>query len=184
MRMPVGWGYLAGPTITRLLDLHAADIARCESIDPQRFPGHDFLDSGKIELHDFKSPSSSPPCPRLRTALPVARLIRPVRSTARSEPLRHAGQLINIFTGSRTGQGLFTTGQNFADYKASRCHSQKTKCTGKQPCLSCVRSGRAAECIFPHRARKIVVLERYLICPPSNIWSQGRSFRMLTKFMP
>lgn len=140
----------------------------CLIVSPQWSSGHDFLDSGKIKLHDLKSSSSSPPCPRLRTALPVARLIRPVRSTARSEPLRHAGQLITILTGFRTGQGLFTPGQYFTDYKASRCHSQKTKCTGKQPCLSCVRSGKAAECIFPHRARKIVVLERYLICSASN----------------
>ncbi|KAH8781091.1 c6 zinc finger domain-containing protein [Diaporthe sp. PMI_573] len=44
----------------------------------------------------------------------------------------------------------------------SRCHSQKTKCTGKQPCQSCVRSGKSAECIFPVRARKIVVLESYI----------------------
>ncbi|KAF3762593.1 hypothetical protein M406DRAFT_12456, partial [Cryphonectria parasitica EP155] len=42
------------------------------------------------------------------------------------------------------------------------CHAQKTKCTGEQPCRSCVRSGRGAECTFPVRARKIIVLERSL----------------------
>ncbi|KAL4990422.1 fungal-specific transcription factor domain-containing protein [Aspergillus falconensis] len=43
-----------------------------------------------------------------------------------------------------------------------RCHSQKTKCSGKQPCETCVSTNRAEECQFPAKERKIRVDERRL----------------------
>ncbi|KAL4997265.1 fungal-specific transcription factor domain-containing protein [Aspergillus recurvatus] len=43
-----------------------------------------------------------------------------------------------------------------------RCHSQKTKCSGKKPCEACVSTGRAEECQFPAKERKIRVDESYL----------------------
>lgn len=41
-----------------------------------------------------------------------------------------------------------------------RCHSQKTKCSGKRPCDGCLSTGRAEECQFPAKERKIRVDER------------------------
>ncbi|KAL2835026.1 fungal-specific transcription factor domain-containing protein [Aspergillus cavernicola] len=43
-----------------------------------------------------------------------------------------------------------------------RCHSQKTKCSGDQPCQSCMATGRAEECRFPAKERKIPTSESYL----------------------
>ncbi|KAL4751396.1 hypothetical protein BDW72DRAFT_203102 [Aspergillus terricola var. indicus] len=43
-----------------------------------------------------------------------------------------------------------------------RCHSQKTKCSGKRPCDGCLSTGRADECQFPAKERKIRVDERRL----------------------
>ncbi|KAK4142435.1 proline utilization trans-activator-like protein [Dichotomopilus funicola] len=43
-----------------------------------------------------------------------------------------------------------------------RCHSQKIKCSGEQPCRSCVAGDRGAECTFPAKERKIAVPESYL----------------------
>ncbi|KAH9899054.1 fungal-specific transcription factor domain-containing protein [Xylariomycetidae sp. FL2044] len=44
----------------------------------------------------------------------------------------------------------------------SRCHTQKTKCTGEKPCRGCVRSGNELTCTYPHRERKVTVLESYI----------------------
>ncbi|CAG9946989.1 unnamed protein product [Clonostachys rosea f. rosea IK726] len=43
-----------------------------------------------------------------------------------------------------------------------RCHSQKIKCSGKQPCQSCSACGKASECKFPSKERKIPISESYL----------------------
>lgn len=43
-----------------------------------------------------------------------------------------------------------------------RCHSQKIKCSGEQPCRSCVAGDRGAECTFPAKERKIAVPERWV----------------------
>ncbi|KAM6516548.1 hypothetical protein FALCPG4_014731 [Fusarium falciforme] len=43
-----------------------------------------------------------------------------------------------------------------------RCHVQKIKCSGTQPCQSCVSTGRVNECQFPARERKITISESYL----------------------
>ncbi|KAI0480910.1 fungal-specific transcription factor domain-containing protein [Xylariaceae sp. FL0804] len=48
------------------------------------------------------------------------------------------------------------------DSALSRCHTQKTKCTGERPCRSCVRSGNETECTYPNRERKVTVLESYV----------------------
>ncbi|RSL41875.1 hypothetical protein CEP54_015681 [Fusarium duplospermum] len=42
------------------------------------------------------------------------------------------------------------------------CHTQKIKCSGTQPCQSCVSTGRVNECQFPARERKITISESYL----------------------
>ncbi|KAM5343557.1 hypothetical protein ACJ41O_012094 [Fusarium nematophilum] len=43
-----------------------------------------------------------------------------------------------------------------------RCHSQKIKCSGEQPCRSCVATGRTDECRFPAKERKVTISESYL----------------------
>ncbi|KAI8713819.1 Zn(2)-C6 fungal-type domain-containing protein [Fusarium sp. LHS14.1] len=43
-----------------------------------------------------------------------------------------------------------------------RCHTQKIKCSGTQPCQSCVSAGKVNECQFPPRERKITISESYL----------------------
>ncbi|KAI1489121.1 fungal-specific transcription factor domain-containing protein [Biscogniauxia mediterranea] len=44
----------------------------------------------------------------------------------------------------------------------SRCHTQKTKCTGDKPCRGCIRSGNGSGCTYPNRERKVTVLESYI----------------------
>ncbi|CAI7587813.1 unnamed protein product [Penicillium glandicola] len=43
-----------------------------------------------------------------------------------------------------------------------RCHSQKIKCSGTQPCQSCCVSQNRDQCEFPTRDRKISVSETYI----------------------
>ncbi|KAL4921664.1 fungal-specific transcription factor domain-containing protein [Aspergillus aurantiobrunneus] len=43
-----------------------------------------------------------------------------------------------------------------------RCHSQKIKCSGRQPCQACVSTGRAEACQFPAKERQLRVSESYL----------------------
>lgn len=43
-----------------------------------------------------------------------------------------------------------------------RCHSQKIKCSGEQPCRSCTAAGRADDCQLPAKERKIPISESYL----------------------
>ncbi|KAL4788192.1 fungal-specific transcription factor domain-containing protein [Aspergillus varians] len=43
-----------------------------------------------------------------------------------------------------------------------RCHSQKIKCSGEQPCQTCVSTGRGEACQFPAKERQIRVSESYL----------------------
>ncbi|KAL6231472.1 hypothetical protein BDW75DRAFT_247858 [Aspergillus navahoensis] len=43
-----------------------------------------------------------------------------------------------------------------------RCHSKKTKCSGKHPCEACVSTGKPEECQFPSKERKVRVDERRL----------------------
>ncbi|CAH0044704.1 unnamed protein product [Clonostachys solani] len=42
------------------------------------------------------------------------------------------------------------------------CHSHKIRCSGKQPCQSCSACGKAGECRFPSKERKIPISESYL----------------------
>ncbi|KAK0128772.1 hypothetical protein ONS95_000723 [Cadophora gregata] len=43
-----------------------------------------------------------------------------------------------------------------------RCHSQKIKCTGEQPCAKCVQSGVGNDCQYQARDRKITVSQSYI----------------------
>ncbi|KAH7039907.1 fungal-specific transcription factor domain-containing protein [Microdochium trichocladiopsis] len=42
------------------------------------------------------------------------------------------------------------------------CHKHKTRCSGDQPCQACVSSGRAMECEYPRKERKVPISEAYL----------------------
>ncbi|KAL4930751.1 Zn(II)2Cys6 transcription factor [Aspergillus undulatus] len=43
-----------------------------------------------------------------------------------------------------------------------RCHAQKIKCSGRQPCHACESTGRAETCQFPVKERQIRIPERRL----------------------
>ncbi|KAK1763287.1 fungal-specific transcription factor domain-containing protein, partial [Phialemonium atrogriseum] len=43
-----------------------------------------------------------------------------------------------------------------------RCHSQKIKCSGGTPCSACLTAGKASDCHYPFRERKVTISEHYL----------------------
>ncbi|KAL4808421.1 fungal-specific transcription factor domain-containing protein [Aspergillus unguis] len=61
-----------------------------------------------------------------------------------------------------------------------RCHSQKIKCSGEQPCRTCVSTGRAETCEFPAKERQIRVSENYL----NKLEEDNRRLRSLATRSP
>ncbi|KAL5334403.1 fungal-specific transcription factor domain-containing protein [Aspergillus crustosus] len=59
----------------------------------------------------------------------------------------------------------------------SKCHEQKIRCSGKQPCQACVSADRAEECHYPTRERKIRVAENYL----NKLEADSKRLRSITK---
>ncbi|KXJ87485.1 fungal-specific transcription factor domain-domain-containing protein [Microdochium bolleyi] len=53
------------------------------------------------------------------------------------------------------------------------CHKNKTRCSGDQPCQACISTGRATECKYPPKERKIPVSEAYL----RRLEADSRRFR-------
>ncbi|KAL4886179.1 fungal-specific transcription factor domain-containing protein [Aspergillus karnatakaensis] len=58
-----------------------------------------------------------------------------------------------------------------------KCHEQKIKCSGKQPCQACEATGRADDCQFPTKERKIRVTENYL----NKLEADSKRLRALTR---
>ncbi|KAJ6036337.1 fungal-specific transcription factor domain-containing protein [Penicillium herquei] len=63
---------------------------------------------------------------------------------------------------SRRAQGPVAVRSQKRSIACYRCHAQKIKCSGEKPCSRCQQTGRAAECKYADRDRKIRVDESYL----------------------
>ncbi|KAL4954643.1 fungal-specific transcription factor domain-containing protein [Aspergillus filifer] len=61
-----------------------------------------------------------------------------------------------------------------------RCHAQKIKCSGQQPCLACESTGRAETCQFPQKERQIRITESYL----NKLEEENRRLRAIATRSP